>query len=135
MIHDVQEGTQQAVAAMQGGTSEVELGVEATREAGVALREIIEISDRVGEMVAHIATAAVEQAGATEEMQRSTERIAEIATISATGALEATKAAESLAELGTEIRRQVGQFQLQTASPAKPEPPSQVRAYGASAGA
>jgi methyl-accepting chemotaxis protein len=134
MIHDVQEGTQQAVAAMQGGTGEVERGVVSTREAGDALRQIIEISDRVGEMVTHIATSAIEEAAATEQMQRSTERIAEIATVSATGALEATKAAESLAELGIEIRRQVGQFQLQAASSPKPARSAHFRAYGASAG-
>src|SRR5208282_1373490 len=54
-----------AIEAVRAGTKEVERGVAATHEAGASLREIIEISDRVGEMVAHIATAASEQANAT----------------------------------------------------------------------
>jgi methyl-accepting chemotaxis protein len=112
MIHAVQEGTRLAVAAMQAGTKEVGLGVVSTSEAGAALHEIIEISDRVGEMVSHIASAATEQAGATTEMNRSAECIAGIAAVAATGAFEATKALEDLTNLAAEIQRQVGQFRL-----------------------
>jgi methyl-accepting chemotaxis protein len=114
MIHAVQEGTQQAVAAMQAGSREVELGVAATREAGGSLREIIEVSDRVGEMVGHIASAATEQQSATGEMNRSAERIADIAVTTATGALQATKALEDLANLAAEIQGQLGQFRLES---------------------
>ncbi len=123
MIQSLQEGTRLAVAAMQSGTREVELGVAATREAGGSLREIIDISDRVGEMVTHIATAAMQQASATEEVNLSSGRIADIAAAAATGALEATKAAESLAGLAAEIDHQVGQFRLDAYSrPSQPEP-------------
>jgi methyl-accepting chemotaxis protein len=114
MIAGVQEGTRLAVSVVQAGTREVELGVAATREAGVSLRQIIDISDRVGEMVTHIATAALEQSSATAEVNQSTERIADIAALSATGALQATKALEDLANLAAEIQKQVGQFRLES---------------------
>jgi methyl-accepting chemotaxis protein len=121
MIHGVQEGTRLAVTAMQNGTKEVELGVKATREAGDSLREIINISDRVGDMVTHIAASAAQQSTATEEVNRSTERIAEIAATTANGAIETNKALEDLASLANDIQRQVGQFRLTSdhASPQK----------------
>ena len=112
MILTLQEGTHQAVAAMQAGTQEVEMGVGATREAGSALLQIIEISDRVDEMVQHIATSSSQQATATEDVNRSTERIADIAATTANSAAEATTALEDLAHLAAEIQRQVGHFRL-----------------------
>jgi methyl-accepting chemotaxis protein len=114
MIHAVQEGTRQAVEAMQGGTKEVDLGVKATHEAGGALREIIEISDQVGEMVDHIAEASTQQSAATDEMNQSAERIAGIAAVTATGAIEATQALEDFSNLAAEIQRQVGRFRLES---------------------
>jgi methyl-accepting chemotaxis protein len=119
---------------MQAGTKEVELGVTATREAGGALREIIENSDRVGEMVNHIAEAATQQATATDHMNRSAERIADIAAVTATGALQATKALEDLASLASEIQQQVGQFQWESkrnSVPAFAAKKSQARATAA----
>lgn len=104
MIQAVQGGTRLAVSAMQAGTQEVELGVVATREASNSLKEIIDTSDRVGEMVSHIATGAVEQATMTEDVNRATERIADIAAQSAAGSLQATKALEDLAQLAADIQ-------------------------------
>ncbi len=133
MIHAVQEGTRLAVAAMQAGTKEVELGVAATHEAGTALREIIDISDRVGEMVTHIATAASEQANATHYMNQSAGSIADIAVTTATGAVEATQALNDLANLAGEIQAQVGQFRLE--SKADAAEPGRVQKSGARAAA
>lgn len=116
VIQAVQERTGLAVTAMHAGTREVELGVAATREAGNSLQEIIDISDRVGEMVSHIATGAVEQATVTEDVNRAIERIADIAAQSAAGSLQATKALEDLAHLAADIQNQVGQFQLASRS-------------------
>ncbi|MGO9086064.1 MAG: methyl-accepting chemotaxis protein [Terriglobales bacterium] len=131
MIHAVQEGTQQAVAAMQAGSKEVELGVAATREAGSALREIIEVSERVGEMVGHIAAAATQQLSATGDMNRSAERIADIAVTTATGALQATKALEDLANLAAEIQGQLAQFRMESRDgAAEPAQSSRTAAAG-----
>ncbi|HTW57596.1 MAG TPA: methyl-accepting chemotaxis protein [Terriglobales bacterium] len=112
MIQGVQEGTRLAVTAMHTGTKEVEMGVAATGEAGESLKEIIGISDQVGEMVTHIATAALQQLDATAEVTHSMERISDIAASTAAGAREATKAMEDLASLAGDIQRQVGQFRL-----------------------
>jgi methyl-accepting chemotaxis protein len=114
MIHAVQEGTRLAVGAMHTGTKEVSMGVTATCEAGGVLHEIVEISDRVGEMVNHIASATTQQLNATEDMSHSTETIAGIAAVAATGSREATQALEDLTTLVAEIRQQMEQFQLES---------------------
>jgi methyl-accepting chemotaxis protein len=132
MIHGVQEGTRLAVAAMQAGSKEVELGMAATHEAGTSLREIIEISDRVGEMVTNIASAASEQANATQEMKQSAESIADIAVTTATGAVEATQALHDLADLAAQIQAQVGQFRLESkGETTEPAPAQSFRAAAA----
>ncbi len=112
MISGVQTGTQSAVSAIREGTAQVSLGVTSTQQAGDCLREIIAISDQVGEMVAHIVASAMQQAGATEDVNQSTTKIADIAAASASGALQSTKALEDLARLADEIQRQIGQFRV-----------------------
>jgi methyl-accepting chemotaxis protein len=135
MIHDLQEGTRIAVAAVNSGTKEVELGVAATREAGSSLREIIEISDRVGAMVTNIATAATQQGCATQNVTQNTERIADIAATTASGALQATKALEDLANLAGDIQRQVGQFRLHSEPVDKPgQHVPEMQAHSAASG-
>jgi methyl-accepting chemotaxis protein len=134
MIHAVQEGTQQAVAAMQAGSKEVELGVAATREAGSSLREIIDVSDRVGEMVGNIAAAATQQLSATGDVNRSAESIADIAVTTATGALEATNALEDLASLAEEIQGQLGRFRLESKDRDAESAQSSQSSRGAAAG-
>jgi methyl-accepting chemotaxis protein len=133
MITGVQEGTRLAVTAMQNGSKEVDLGVTATREAGSALKEIIDYADRVGEMVTHIALAASQQASSAEDVKRSSERIADLAATSANSAVEATKAMEDLARLAADIQKQVGQFRLTSGEPGRPAHRSRARA--ASSGA
>ena len=129
MISGVQSGTEAAVSAMHVGTGEVSLGVSATRKAGDCLREIITISDQVGEMVAHIAASTMQQASATEDVNQSTAKIADIAAASASGALQATKALEDLARLAADVQQQIGQFRLGSEEPAgTPKLSSRARA-------
>jgi methyl-accepting chemotaxis protein len=136
MIHGVQQGTRQAVAAMHSGSQEVALGETAAAEARASLQEIIDISDTVGEMVAHIATAATEQLSATQEVSQSAERIAEIAVTTANSATEATKAMDDLARLAGDIEKQVGQFRVgaSTPFPGDYSPEQHESAHAASAG-
>jgi hypothetical protein len=60
-IKNIQDETKTAVGAMEEGTKQVQEGVKSTAQAGDSLKEIIRMSDQVGEMITHIATAATEQ--------------------------------------------------------------------------
>jgi methyl-accepting chemotaxis protein len=65
MINNIQGETKTAVTAMQAGTSQVEEGVQFTSRAGDSLKQIIQMSEQVGEMITQIATAATEQSSAS----------------------------------------------------------------------
>jgi methyl-accepting chemotaxis protein len=84
---------------MEAGTQKVEAGVASTAEAGESLREIIGMSDQVGEMIAHIATAATEQSSATEQVNGNMEQIAKLVQESAAGAQQSAKACQDLSGL------------------------------------
>jgi methyl-accepting chemotaxis protein len=112
MILSIQAETKSAVTAMQAGTNEVQLGVELTTQAGSSLHDIIQMSEQVGDMVTHIATAATEHSAATEEINNSIEQITKITAASAAGTQQTTDALQDLAALAANLQRLVGQFRL-----------------------
>jgi hypothetical protein len=112
MIRRIQAETKSAVTAMQAGTKEVELGVALTTQAGSSLHDIIEMSEQVGDMVTHIATAATQQSAATGEINRSIEQIAQVTASSATGAEQTTSALQDLSGLASNLQQLVAHFRL-----------------------
>jgi methyl-accepting chemotaxis protein len=111
-IKGIQSETADVVTAMQAATRQVESGVESTGEAGRQLREIILSSEQAGEMVMEIATAASEQATATEQINQNIAQIAEIITHNADMAQQSSKAHDELSMLALDLQRLVAQFKL-----------------------
>jgi hypothetical protein len=66
----------------------------------------------VGDMIAHIATAATEQSAATVQINGSIEQIAKITASTATAAQQATSAFEELTGLARNLQQLVGRFRL-----------------------
>ncbi len=112
MIRSIQSETQSAVTAMQAGTQEVERGVESTSQAGSSLHDIIQMSEQVGDMVTHIATAATQQSAASEEINGNIEQIAKITAASAASSQQTANALQDLSALASNLQRLVGQFRL-----------------------
>jgi len=112
MIRSIQAETKSAVEAMQAGTQQVEMGVESTSQAGVSLHEIIQTTEQVGEMIAHIATAATEQSSATEEVSGNVGKITKIANASASAAQQISTALDDLSGLAQNLQQLVKQFKL-----------------------
>ncbi|MBZ5722328.1 MAG: cache domain-containing protein [Acidobacteriia bacterium] len=112
MIRGIQEETRAAVAAMEAGTREVEIGVQSTREAGTSLQEIIQMSEQVGDMISHIATAATQQSAATEQVNGSIDQIAKITETSTAGVQQSAKAFAELSDLAFDLQQLVGQFRV-----------------------
>jgi methyl-accepting chemotaxis protein len=110
MIKNIQDETKVAVTAMEAGTKQVEEGVTST--AGDSLRQIIEMSNQVGEMITHIATAATEQSSATEQVNNNMDQIAQLVMESAVGAQQSAKACQDLSGLALDLQKMVGSFQL-----------------------
>jgi methyl-accepting chemotaxis protein len=124
MINTIQEETKMAVAAMEAGTKQVEEGLESTSRAGDSLRQIIHMSEEVGEMITHIATAATEQSNATEEVNNNLNEIAAITRESAQGAQQSATACGDLTNLASELQGIVSKFRLEDSG----EQAGQVRA-------
>lgn len=110
MIRTIQDETRVAVEAIEQGKLEVELGVQKTRDTGNALEEIIRMSDRVGQMVAQIASAASQQQSASDQISAS---ISEISTLTQTSSFNAGQTAQAcshLSQLASELHRLVNEF-------------------------
>jgi methyl-accepting chemotaxis protein len=76
MISGFQHEITNAVDSMKSGTSEVEGGVELSRNAGNALQKIMEAAQNVTEMVQQIATAADEQSSTGMDISSHIESVA-----------------------------------------------------------
>lgn len=111
-IRKIQAGTLRAVKAMELGTEHVALGVQSTTQAGSSLKEIIESSGQVGDMVLLIATAATQQAAATEQVNSNIAQIAKITSETAVGATESAKAIQELAALSFGLQNLVSKFKF-----------------------
>jgi methyl-accepting chemotaxis protein len=112
MIKGIQSGTQEAVSAMHTGTQQVEMGVESTSQAGMALQEIIRTSEEAGDMVMQIATTATEQAATTEEINRNIDAIARTVAESAEAAQQSSVTLDEISSFALDLRQLVGQFKL-----------------------
>ena len=112
MIQTVQNETKTAVSAMEEGRKQVDEGVQTTAQAGEALKEIIHTSDNVGGMITQIATAAVEQSSATEEINQNMESIAKLVKEAADGAQQSAKACQDLSGLALDMQKLVSTFKL-----------------------
>jgi len=116
MIQTVQNETKVAVAAMEEGRKQVDEGVQTTAQAGDSLKEIIHTSENVGGMITQIATAAVEQSSATEEINQNMESIAKLVKEAADGAQQSAKACQDLSGLALDLQKMVGNFKLEDAT-------------------
>ncbi len=112
MIKNIQDETKTAVTAMEAGTKQVEDGVQSTSRAGDSLKQIIHMSEQVGEMITHIATAATEQSSASEEINNNMEQIAKLVRESADGAQQSAKASQDLSGLALDLQNMVGKFDV-----------------------
>jgi methyl-accepting chemotaxis protein len=113
MIKNIQDETKSAVTAMEAGTKQVEDGVKSTSQAGDSLKEIIHMSEHVGEMITHIATAATEQSSASEEINNNIEQIAKLVKESSDGAQQSAKACQDLSGLALDLQNMVSKFKLE----------------------
>jgi len=112
MIKTIQDASSGAVKAMASGSHQVEAGVASTARAGDSLQQIIKVSEEVGSMITHIATAATQQSGATAEVNQNMEQIAGLVKESAVAAQQSAKACQDLSELALGLQNMVGSFKL-----------------------
>jgi len=111
MIQSIQSETKAAVLAMETGSSEVAMGVQKTQASGMALEQIIRMSDDAGKMVDHIATAANEQYGAAEQINTSISQISSLTQSSSINAEQTAEACLNLSSLASSLQQMVSRFE------------------------
>lgn len=115
-IREIQDETRVAVERMNGGTSQVEVGVQRAMQAGESLRTIVSSAQEVAGMIQSIAAAAEEQGAASEQISKRLEQISSVISESSVGVSETARAASELSSKAEQLRTQVGRFRLRDAA-------------------
>jgi methyl-accepting chemotaxis protein len=111
MVRGIQEGTGEAVKAIEQGNKQVESGVEMASTSGQALDEIIEMAEQVGSLVSRIAGSTVEQASFTAAVTASMSEISSLTQETSAASEETATACASLSDMATELEELVHGFQ------------------------
>ena len=122
MIKKIQSDTTEAVRSMGDGTQKVTQGIELADKAGASLREIVDISQKVTDMVAQIATASEQQSTASEQISKNVEAISAVTGQTASGTQQIARAAEDLNRLTENLQLLVGRFRLDAQHKIEPAP-------------
>ena len=112
MIKKIQADTADAVRSMSDGAERVNKGTDLADRAGASLREIVETSKKVTDMVAQIAAANEEQSAASEQISKNVDSISTVTGQTAEGTTQIAKAAEDLNRLTENLHSLVGTFKL-----------------------
>jgi methyl-accepting chemotaxis protein len=112
MIKQIQKDTAGAVDSMNRGTEEVERGQALAEKSSASLKQIIEGSQKVVDVVTQVAAASEEQASASEQISKNIEAITSVTQESAAGTQQIARAAEDLNRLTSNLQELLGQFAL-----------------------
>ncbi|WP_371317555.1 methyl-accepting chemotaxis protein [Pseudomonas gingeri] len=112
MIDRLQTGTQVAVEAMRRSSEAGDGTSDRANEAGVSLDTMAQLIGTINTMNAQIASAADEQTSVAEEINRSVHQIASAVDSVADETQRSAQTSRSLAELGRNLGKLVGQFRI-----------------------
>ncbi len=112
MIKAIQRETQEAVAAMESGASQVATGTTEAGRSGEALSDIVTQISLVTEQLQQIATAAEEQTATTAEISSNIQQITEIVHDTSRAAHDSAATASQMATTADDLLRVVQQFKL-----------------------
>ncbi len=113
MIKKIQTDTVQAVEAIERGTVKMNDGIALADQAGVSLKEIMEISQAVTDKVTQIAAASEEQSSASEQISKNVEGISAVTHQSASGTQQIARTAEDLNRLTENLQQVLEQFKIE----------------------
>ncbi|PTQ68239.1 methyl-accepting chemotaxis protein [Pseudomonas sp. GV071] len=112
MISGIQQGTDQAMNAMQSSTHRANSTLELARAAGAALAEITDAISHISERNLVIASASEEQAQVAREVDRNLVNIRDLAQQTSAGAHETSAASQDLSRLAVDLNSLVNRFTL-----------------------
>lgn len=112
MVGAIQQGTTDAVSAMQSGVSRVTEGVKLAERAGGSMNMVSQGADQVVRAVKDISLALREQSTATNEIAKSVEQIAQMAEENSTTVGQAANTAKELQQLANTLQQDTQRFRV-----------------------
>jgi methyl-accepting chemotaxis protein len=112
MIKNIQRETGQAVTSMDAGTLEVKEGMKLAEQAGLSLQEIVNISQKVTDMITQIAVSSEQQSTTSEQISQNMEIIHSVTKRMTGSTSEVASASEGLKQLTEQLQEAVNQFKL-----------------------
>jgi methyl-accepting chemotaxis protein len=112
MIAHIQQGTKQAVTAMETSVAEVEQGVQLANAAGESIERIAAGSGRVIDYASHISDALKEQSVASNQVARNVETIVQMAEKNHQAVNRAGATVKLIEEAMQTLRQAVGRFKI-----------------------
>ncbi len=112
LIKTIQSETNEAVSAMEDTTREVVSGSGLANQAGQALEDIRNVSNRLAELIQSISLASKQQARGSESVAKAMSEISEVTQQTAAGTKQAAVSIRNLAHLADNLRDSVSAFKL-----------------------
>jgi twitching motility protein PilJ len=112
LVKTIQADTNEAVSSMETTTAEVVSGARLAEDAGVALREIEEVSIRIAEVTDIIARSATQQSEEATKIDDTVSVIQEITAQTLEGTNQTASAIGRLADLAEDLQKSVAGFRL-----------------------
>ncbi|MGB9912726.1 MAG: methyl-accepting chemotaxis protein, partial [Candidatus Kapaibacteriota bacterium] len=112
MIKGIQRETEEAVRAMKQGTEEVNSGILLADKAGNALKQILQSSQEVWDLINQIAAATEEQSSTAEQVAKNVSSISQVTSDTANRVQDIAKSAEDLAKQTDLLRTLIERFKL-----------------------
>jgi len=112
MIENLQRQTQTAVAEIQNGRDQADIGVGKVQEADSTLSSITKAVVSINEMNTHIATASREQSEVAEDMNQRIVQVATLAENTRNNAQNNRELAESISNMGEQLHQEMVSFKF-----------------------
>lgn len=112
LVLTIQSDTNSAVSSMEQTTSEVVSGARLAEDAGMALTEIVKVSQSLEAIIKSISTATREQAKAAVQINDAMRIVSEISQQTHTSAGDSAESIGKLAEIASVLRKSAAGFKL-----------------------
>lgn len=111
-IKSIQVETEEAVHSMESGIQEIDKGRDLADKAGNSLGDIVNMSQKVSEMIHQISASSEEQSNAAEQIAKNVEHVSTINKETAIGAEHSATAAEELSRQAEDMKEMVAEFKI-----------------------
>ncbi|MDP4173973.1 MAG: methyl-accepting chemotaxis protein [Bacteroidota bacterium] len=111
-ISQIQTEAKEADSSMEEASEAVKEGMKMTESVALSLNHILDVNQKVSDIVAQVATASEEQSSTAEEISKNIEGISSITQQSAAGTEQIARAAEDLSRLTVGLQELIAGFKL-----------------------